>query len=97
MQPSAIDKPQNHKNKCIFTLRKVLRPWKKEHRGEEEPWLDLGSSTDRTQISVVNSKKMVVEHRETVEQRYYTVTKEKADEATVDNLISTGESERFLQ
>ncbi|KAL7612168.1 syntaxin-121 [Lactuca sativa] len=72
-----------------------------------------GSSTDRTRISVVNGLrkqlqsfmksftdlrlKMASEHRETVQRRYYTVTGEKPDEGTVDNLISTGESETFLQ
>jgi hypothetical protein len=30
-----------------------------------------------------------------VKRRYYTVTGENPDEKTVDNLISTGESERF--
>lgn len=72
-----------------------------------------GSSTDRTRTSVVNGlrkqlqssmksfnelrQKMAAEHRETVQRRYYTVTGENADEATVDKLISTGESETFLQ
>ncbi|KAI3677050.1 hypothetical protein L1987_86668 [Smallanthus sonchifolius] len=72
-----------------------------------------GSSTDRTRTSVVNGlrkqlqssmksfnelrQRMAAEHRETVQRRYYTVTGENADEATVDKLISTGESETFLQ
>ncbi|XP_076916868.1 syntaxin-121-like [Bidens hawaiensis] len=72
-----------------------------------------GSSTDRTRTSVVNGlrkqlqgsmksfnelrQKMAAEHRETVQRRYYTVTGEHPDEATVDKLISTGESENFLQ
>ncbi|KAI3683702.1 hypothetical protein L1987_84215 [Smallanthus sonchifolius] len=72
-----------------------------------------GTSTDRTRTSVVNGlrkqlqssmksfnelrQKMAAEHRETVQRRYYTVTGENADEATVDKLISTGESENFLQ
>lgn len=72
-----------------------------------------GSSTDRTRTSVVNGlrkqlqssmksfnelrQKMTTEHRETVQRRYYTVTGENADEATVDKLISTGQSETFLQ
>ncbi|XP_076950052.1 syntaxin-121-like [Bidens hawaiensis] len=72
-----------------------------------------GSSTDRTRMSVVNGlrkqlqtsmksfnelrQRMGAEHRETVQRRYYTVTGENADEATVDKLISTGESETFLQ
>ncbi|KAI3518699.1 hypothetical protein L1887_07510 [Cichorium endivia] len=77
------------------------------------PGCGPGSSTDRTRISVVNGlrkqlqssmksftelrQKMASEHRETVQRRYYTVTGEKPDEGTVDNLISTGESETFLQ
>ncbi|KAK9068538.1 hypothetical protein SSX86_012653 [Deinandra increscens subsp. villosa] len=72
-----------------------------------------GSSTDRTRTSVVNGlrkqlqssmksfnelrNRMAAEHRETVQRRYYTVTGENADESTVDKLISTGESETFLQ
>ncbi|KAK1426178.1 hypothetical protein QVD17_14847 [Tagetes erecta] len=72
-----------------------------------------GSSTDRTRTSVVNGlrkqlqssmklfnefrNRMTSEHRETVQRRYYTVTGENPDEATVDKLISTGESETFLQ
>ncbi|RVW72658.1 Syntaxin-121 [Vitis vinifera] len=37
------------------------------------------------------------EYRETVQRRYFTVTGENPDEKTVDLLISTGESETFLQ
>nr|CAD1841571.1 unnamed protein product [Ananas comosus var. bracteatus] len=37
------------------------------------------------------------EYRETVRRRYYTVTGEEADEATVEALAATGEGERFLQ
>ncbi|KAF5783767.1 putative target SNARE coiled-coil domain, syntaxin-19 [Helianthus annuus] len=77
------------------------------------PGCGPGSSTDRTQISVVNGvrnqlkvfmksfnelrEKMAAEHRETVQRRYYTVTGENADESTLEKLISTGESETFLQ
>nr|XP_043609349.1 syntaxin-121-like [Erigeron canadensis] len=77
------------------------------------PGCGPGSSTDRTRTSVVNGlrkqlqtsmksfnelrQKMAAEHRETVQRRYYTVTGENPDEATVDNLISTGQSETFLQ
>lgn len=72
-----------------------------------------GSSTDRTRTSVVGGlgknlkdkmeefqelrEKINGEYRETVERRYYTVTGENPDEKTVDLLISTGESETFLQ
>ncbi|KAJ0466700.1 putative syntaxin domain-containing protein [Helianthus annuus] len=41
--------------------------------------------------------KMSSEYRETVTRRYYTVTGENPDEKTVDTLISSGESETFLQ
>ncbi|XP_042484578.1 syntaxin-121 [Macadamia integrifolia] len=77
------------------------------------PGCGPGSSSDRTRTSVVSGlrKKLTDsmegfnklreqisgEYRETVERRYYTVTGEKPDEQTVDKLISTGESETFLQ
>ncbi|KAJ6698462.1 SYNTAXIN [Salix purpurea] len=72
-----------------------------------------GSSSDRTRTSVVNGlrkklkdlmesfnglrQKISTEYRETVERRYFTVTGENPDEKTLDLLISTGESETFLQ
>lgn len=72
-----------------------------------------GSSSDRTRTSVVNglrSKlkeymnqfndlrgKIETEYRETVQRRYYTVTGENPDEEVLDNLISTGQSETFMQ
>ena len=37
------------------------------------------------------------DYRATVKRRYYTITGENPDEKIVDHLISTGESERFLQ
>ncbi|XP_057506047.1 syntaxin-121-like [Actinidia eriantha] len=77
------------------------------------PGCGPGSSADRTRSSVVNGlrKKLqesmnafnnlrgtiAAEYKETVNRRYYTVTGENADEATIDRLISTGESENFLQ
>nr|XP_043634454.1 syntaxin-121 [Erigeron canadensis] len=77
------------------------------------PGCGPGSSSDRTRTSVVNGlrkklsdsmnmfndlrSKMNSEYRETVERRYFTVTGEKPDESVVDRLISTGESESFLQ
>ncbi|KAJ9559040.1 hypothetical protein OSB04_013654 [Centaurea solstitialis] len=77
------------------------------------PGCGPGTSTDRTRTSVVNGlrkqlqssmksfndlrSKMSAEHRETVQRRYFTVTGENPDEATVDDLISTGQSETFLQ
>ncbi|KAL2539553.1 Syntaxin [Abeliophyllum distichum] len=42
-------------------------------------------------------QKMNSEYRETVQRRYYTVTGENPYEKILDNLITTGESETFLQ
>ncbi|KAA8516812.1 hypothetical protein F0562_017078 [Nyssa sinensis] len=77
------------------------------------PGCGPGSSSDRTRTSIVNGlrkklqdsmnsfnslrQKIATEYRETVQRRYYTVTGENADEAVIDRLISTGESETFLQ
>ncbi|MQM19447.1 hypothetical protein Taro_052454 [Colocasia esculenta] len=77
------------------------------------PGCGPGSSTDRTRTSVVASlrkklkdsvesfsalrEQVAAEYRETVGRRYYTVTGEAADEATLDALISTGEAERMVQ
>ncbi|KAL9247046.1 hypothetical protein vseg_020517 [Gypsophila vaccaria] len=72
-----------------------------------------GSSVDRTRTSVVSGVRAKMkekmeefqelrervngEYKETVKRRYFTVTGENADENTVDVLISTGQSETFLQ
>lgn len=77
------------------------------------PGCGPGSSTDRTRTSVVSGlgKKlkdlmddfqalranMNAEYKETVARRYYTVTGEKPNEELIENLISSGESESFLQ
>ncbi|KAI4319548.1 hypothetical protein MLD38_033133 [Melastoma candidum] len=77
------------------------------------PGCGPGSSSDRTRTSVVNGlrkklkeameefgvlrEKISGEYRETVQRRYFTVTGENPDEKTLDLLISTGESETFLQ
>ncbi|KFK43422.1 hypothetical protein AALP_AA1G123800 [Arabis alpina] len=77
------------------------------------PGCGPGSSTDRTRSSVVSGlgkklkdlmdsfqglrARMNNEYKETVERRYFTITGEKADEQTIDNLIESGESENFLQ
>ncbi|CAL9026257.1 unnamed protein product [Prunus brigantina] len=77
------------------------------------PGCGPGSSSDRTRTSVVNGlrkklkdsmdsfndlrQKISSEYRETVQRRYFTVTGDNPDEKTVDLLISTGESETFLQ
>lgn len=77
------------------------------------PGCGPGSSADRTRTSVVGGlgkklkdmmddfqnlrAKMNAEYKETVERRYFTITGEKPDEDTIENLISSGESESFLQ
>ncbi|KAK3029265.1 hypothetical protein RJ639_039505 [Escallonia herrerae] len=77
------------------------------------PGCGPGSSSDRTRTSVVNGlrkklqdsmtsfndlrQRMATEYRDTVQRRYFTVTGENADEGTLDSLISTGQSETFLQ
>ncbi|GAB2298834.1 hypothetical protein Dimus_032911 [Dionaea muscipula] len=77
------------------------------------PGCGPGSSCDRTRTSVVSGlgkklkdlmddfqslrAKMQAEYKETIERRYFTITGEKADEATIENLIESGESENFLQ
>ncbi|KAK1271326.1 Syntaxin-124 [Acorus gramineus] len=77
------------------------------------PGCGLGTSADRTRTSVVAAlgKKlkdimddfqglrdhMAAEYKETMQRRYFTITGEKGDEATIEALISSGESETFLQ
>ncbi|KAK4271442.1 hypothetical protein QN277_020141 [Acacia crassicarpa] len=77
------------------------------------PGCGPGSSADRTRTSVVSGlgkklkdlmddfqglrARMQNEYKETVERRYFTITGEKADEDTIENLIASGESESFLQ
>ncbi|KAG0488863.1 hypothetical protein HPP92_007506 [Vanilla planifolia] len=77
------------------------------------PGCGPGSSADRARSSVVAGlgkklkdlmddfqglrARIAAEYKETVGRRYYTVTGERADEETIETLISTGESESFLQ
>ncbi|GMJ14752.1 PENETRATION1, syntaxin of plants 121, SYNTAXIN RELATED PROTEIN 1 [Hibiscus trionum] len=77
------------------------------------PGCGPGSSSDRTRTSVVNGlrkklkdsmesfnelrERISSEYRDIVQRRYFTVTGENPDEKTLDLLISTGESETFLQ
>ncbi|KAF2305096.1 hypothetical protein P3X46_033328 [Hevea brasiliensis] len=77
------------------------------------PGCGPGSSADRTRTSVVSGlgkklkdlmdnfqnfrAQMNAEYKETVERRYFTITGERASEETIENLISSGESESFLQ
>ncbi|XP_030469487.1 syntaxin-124-like [Syzygium oleosum] len=77
------------------------------------PGCGPGSSADRTRTSVVIGlakklkdmmddfqglrAKMNADYKETVGRRYFTITGQKADEETIDNLISSGESESIVQ
>ena len=77
------------------------------------PGCGPGSSTDRTRTSVVLGlgtklkslmddfqalrTKISTEYADTVRLRYFTVTGETADEETIEKLISSGESETFMQ
>ncbi|KAL2458425.1 syntaxin [Forsythia ovata] len=77
------------------------------------PGCGPGSSADRTRTSVVSGlgkklkammddfqglrARMNEEYKETVGRRYFTITGEKANEDLIENLISSGESETFLQ
>lgn len=74
---------------------------------------EAGTASDRQRISLTENQrkkvkelmdafqslrsKMVDGYKETIERRYYTITGEQADEETIENLISTGESETLLQ
>jgi syntaxin 1B/2/3 len=77
------------------------------------PGCGPGSSTDRTRTSVVSGlgkklktlmddfqglrARMNEEYKETVARRYFTVTGEKPDDDLIEEMISSGESETFLQ
>ncbi|GKV30936.1 hypothetical protein SLEP1_g39699 [Rubroshorea leprosula] len=77
------------------------------------PGCGSGSSADRTRSSVVSGlgkklkdlmddfqglrARMTAEYKETIERRYFTITGQKADEETIENLIASGESESFMQ
>ncbi|KAJ9549277.1 hypothetical protein OSB04_021820 [Centaurea solstitialis] len=77
------------------------------------PGCGPGSSADRTRILVVTGlgKKLKImmdefqelraliydEYKETVGRRYFTITGEKANEEVIENLISSGKGEDFLQ
>ncbi|XP_022963185.1 syntaxin-121-like [Cucurbita moschata] len=77
------------------------------------PGCGYGSSADRSRTSVVNGlrknlcdsmenfnrlrEEISSTYKETIERRYFTITGENPDEKTIDLLISTGESETFLQ
>ncbi|KAM0923169.1 hypothetical protein ACQ4PT_005725 [Festuca glaucescens] len=77
------------------------------------PGCGPGSSTDRTRSSVVSGlgkklketmdefqglrTRMTAEYKETVARRYHMVTGEHAEDSTIESLISSGESESFMQ
>lgn len=77
------------------------------------PGCGPGSSTDRTRTSVVGGlgkklkdlmdefqglrARIAAEYKETVGRRYFTVTGKQADDDTIESMISSGESENFLQ
>ncbi|KAJ0231191.1 Syntaxin-122 [Hirschfeldia incana] len=72
-----------------------------------------GSSSDRQRMAVVNGLRKKLkdaidhfmrvretiskENRDTIHRLYFTITGENPDEDTIDHLLSTGESETFLQ
>lgn len=77
------------------------------------PGCGPGSSADRTRTSVVSGlgkklksmmddfqslrSRMNDEYKETVARRYFTITGEKANDELIENLISNGEGEDFMQ
>ncbi|KAG4913601.1 hypothetical protein AAZX31_19G187700 [Glycine max] len=77
------------------------------------PGCGPGSYSDRTRTALVGAltknlrqsmesfnklrEQISYEYRDTVQRRYYAVTGENPDQETIDLLISTGESETFLQ
>ncbi|XP_071700849.1 syntaxin-125-like [Rutidosis leptorrhynchoides] len=77
------------------------------------PGCGPGSSADRTRSSVVSGlgkklksmmddfqslrTRMNEEYKETVTRRYFTITGEKANDEVIENLISNGEGEDFMQ
>ncbi|CAL5428888.1 unnamed protein product [Camellia sinensis] len=94
--------------KRVKVIKKKLEGLEQSNAAHRKlPRCGLGSSADRTRISVVSGLgkklkdimddfqglrgKMADEYKETVERRYFTVTGQKADEDTIENLISRGE------
>ncbi|XVF27720.1 hypothetical protein REPUB_Repub14bG0132900 [Reevesia pubescens] len=99
--------------KCKIIKRKLEDLERSNAANRKIPGSGPGSSADRTRTSVVSGlgkklkdlmddfqglrSRMQLEYKETVERRYFTITGQKADEDTIENLISSGESESFLQ
>ncbi|KAF6156030.1 hypothetical protein GIB67_035387 [Kingdonia uniflora] len=99
------------KAKLIKTRLQLLDQANSDNRNL--PGCGPGSSSDRTRTSLVSTQKkkfkesmenfsalrekIGLEYKETVQRRYFTVTGENPDDRTVELLISTGESETFMQ
>ncbi|KAL6553551.1 hypothetical protein OROGR_007393 [Orobanche gracilis] len=97
--------------KVIKTKLEALEKSNATHR--RVPGCGPGSSADRTRSSVVGGlgkklkdmmddfqglrARMNAEYKETVGRRYFTVTGETADDELIENMISSGESESFMQ
>ncbi|WVZ06096.1 hypothetical protein V8G54_019442 [Vigna mungo] len=97
--------------KLIMFKLETLERANADHRSL--PGCGPGSSSDRSRTSVVFSlrKKLKdsldgfnelrhqinVEHRETVQRQYFTVTGKNPDDETLDLLISSGESENLVE
>ncbi|KAF5728950.1 Syntaxin [Tripterygium wilfordii] len=99
--------------RCKIIKKKLEALEKSNATSRNVPGCGPGSSADRTRTSVVSGlgkklkdlmddfqglrARMNTEYKEMVERRYFTITGQKADEDTIENLISSGESESFLQ
>ncbi|CAM0949700.1 unnamed protein product [Alopecurus aequalis] len=92
---------------------KLQQLHKENLANKEKPSFGKGSAVDRSRTSKTNTLTMRLrerisefqtlreaiqtEYREVVERRVFTVTGERADEETIDNLIETGDSEQIFQ
>ncbi|KAL8506661.1 hypothetical protein ACS0TY_017524 [Phlomoides rotata] len=99
--------------RCKLIKGKLEALEKSNATNRRVPGCGPGSSADRTRSSVVSGlgkklkdmmddfqglrSRMNDEYKETVARRYFTVTGEKADDDLIENLISSGESETFMQ
>ena len=79
----------------------------------KNPGCEAGTPADRARTGVTSSlrkklkdlmgefqtlrERIMGDYKETVERRYFTVTGQKPDDKTVEQMIETGESENFLQ
>eukprot|EP00246_Nothoceros_aenigmaticus_P011584 TRINITY_DN3210_c0_g1_i1.p1 TRINITY_DN3210_c0_g1~~TRINITY_DN3210_c0_g1_i1.p1 ORF type:complete len:306 (-),score=63.15 TRINITY_DN3210_c0_g1_i1:776-1693(-) len=86
---------------------------KKNLANRKNPGYEEGTGNDRLCTSIINAErkklkdllegfqvlreKIMTDYKETVERRYFTITGERADDATIEHIIDTGESETFLQ